>query len=312
MKNPIVQERFGEATPERLLGEINLLKDGVYISDIDCGYKSEMIPFIRNSGMSRKAMLRDDYLVPLVVPQSDHFQHFIDGVLPKLVQVLDMVRGSPKVKLLLRSSDDKIVEDILQAMGITPKMVSFYGYGYVRSRLQINTCITPPMHPALYMRARKMMAVPDRSHSPAKPHVLLIVRDKRHRSREFLNKQDVENYLKDRYDKRLKVISTPGSLEQVRSVFGNAAIVIGIHGGAFYNMLFAPRDTSIIEIVPTLESGLTRPSGLSVTIFWELASAIGQNYWRILETPQSHLGDLHVDVPKLSRVLDKVDRLHGF
>ena len=40
-------------------------------------------------------------LLPLLVPDGWSFQHFIDGVLPKLVQAYDYLREDTEIKLLL-------------------------------------------------------------------------------------------------------------------------------------------------------------------------------------------------------------------
>ncbi len=50
---------------------------------LDCGWQTELQDFTRISEWSYS---EGDIIIPLFVPEGYTFQHFIDGVLPKIIQ----------------------------------------------------------------------------------------------------------------------------------------------------------------------------------------------------------------------------------
>ena len=142
--------------------------------------------------------------------------------------------------------------------------------------------------------------------------VMLMTRARAHNSgRRILNRNAVEMFLRHRYGNKLVVFSGGLGLSQAVETFGKVRIIIGVHGGALYNMNFAPLTTTIIEFGPTLAGG-KNINNLAHTIFWAMADLLGQPYWRVPFIGLSSGHDLMMNVTKLKAILDIVDRNASF
>ena len=98
----------------------------------------------------------------------------------------------------------------------------------------------------------------------------------------------------------------PMNLARSRHVFSRTRLMIGVHGGAMYNLHFAPRQTVVVEYVGTQPDGSV-PSGTAHTIIWRLAQNAGQTYYRVAETPINYRLDVNISIPQLVTLLDKID-----
>ena len=96
-------------------------------------------------------------------------------------------------------------------------------------------------------------------------------------------------------------------LPQSTELFGKAKIIIGVHGGAFYNMLYAPKGTNIIEVMPTDSKGVS-PRGLAHTIIWHMAALLDQPYWRIPVNSLTKTNNVQLNIAKLKIILDQIDK----
>ncbi len=87
----------------------------------------------------------------------------------------------------------------------------------------------------------------------------------------------------------------PGALkfEEMRSLMGGAAVVIGAHGGAMYNVFFARPTAAVIEFVPIGSQGLN--------IFALISTMLGQDYIRGMERKAGN--GMVVDTEKLERAV---------
>jgi capsular polysaccharide biosynthesis protein len=59
------------------------------------------------------------------------------------------------------------------------------------------------------------------------------------------------------------------STEDQIELFSDASQVVGVHGAGLTNILFAPRDCAVLEILPPL---------VATQAYWLLASSLGQRY----------------------------------
>lgn len=82
------------------------------------------------------------------------------------------------------------------------------------------------------------------------------------------------------------------TFEEMRAIIGGASVVVGAHGGAMYNLLFADPSASVIEFVPDNSQGLN--------IFSLLSTMVGHNYIRCMEKKAGN--GMQVDVAKLEAV----------
>ncbi len=224
-----------------------------------------------------------------------------------ILQVYDIIM-QPGVKIALSEPQDNIIYEILHKLNITCDKIIFTSK--VLSRIQINTCITPPLHPTLWKGFRELLGVSEQNPlNSTESHVILLTRvDSNNSGRTMLNYNRVHSVLKKRYGDRLVVFKGGYNLSKSMEIFSKARIIIGVHGGAFYNLNFSPSDAHIVEIWPTLEGHKPVPH-VAHSIFWLMSNLIGQTYWRLHEPARDDWGDVNVDLPKLIKTLDVIDNM---
>ena len=125
----------------------------------------------------------------------------------------------------------------------------------------------------------------------------------RNPGRKIRNLKEVIIFLKSRFT-NVKVVLGPMNLHDSKTLFNKAKLIIGVHGGAMYNAIFAPEDTTIVEYLGVNENG--EITGLAQTIIWRLAQNCGQTFYRIREKPYNSLGDIYMNISKLETVLGKI------
>ena len=77
--------------------------------------------------------------------------------------------------------------------------------------------------------------------------------------RSVVNEHEVLAVLRGLYRNKLEIYAPTDNWKLDRNVFADARVIIGPHGGAFGNMIFAPINTTIVEFLPLLrlrEAGL--------------------------------------------------------
>ena len=110
--------------------------------------------------------------------------------------------------------------------------------------------------------------------------MLLTRAQSRNLGRNIVNFDEVESFLRSRYGDNLEVFKGGLTLTQAIQTFSKVRIFIGVHGGAFYNINFAPLSTTIIEFVPALAGGVDVPN-LASAIVWSMSDLLQQTYWRV-------------------------------
>lgn len=101
------------------------------------------------------------------------------------------------------------------------------------------------------------------------------------------------------------VDANPLTIAQKITLFRDAAVIVGAHGAGLTHSLFAPRGATIIEAIDPLH--------LVGGLYYQMASALGQNYWYLFAENQavksgaaSHKGfdDLVVPIDTLLRTIE--------
>ena len=296
-----------------LLGQIRIVYGAYAHNRIQCGWGLNLMDFVDTSEVinalpNGERNYTTDKVVPILTPDSHSFQHFLDGVLPKIIQVLPFLR-LPGIKLALQKPRDKIIKLMLAKMQLYDKVIWVDGSEVVTSRFQINTCITPPLHPLLWKAMREELGVSDIiSQDASKFKVMLLNRAQSHNGgRNIKNQHEIIKYLSKRYTEKFVVYKPQTSLAKTKQLFADVHVIIGVHGGALYNLNFAPKQCHVIELMPTSRTGhVTRR--LAHTIMWQMAAVIGQPYWRIALPPIDDFDNVILPLDRLTEVLDKVDQ----
>ena len=310
MMSPVNEENMIPILPERLRGVVGVIPNGTFQMDYTCGYGSDN-DFFRKERSESEFIKEFDTLVPLVIPMGFLFQHFFDGTFPKMVQAFEYIKR-PETKILLERPNHDNVYRILEKLNISQDKVVWHRRNDVRTvykaKYMITTCIAPPLHPLLWQHMRSLLGVPE-SLATAKNESLIMLLTRAgatNGGRSALNLNDVYDYLSKRYGNRVVLFDSTFNLQQAMDVFSKVSIIIGTHGGSFYNMNYAPRDTTIIEFVP-YDYGGRDIRALPHAIFWAMADLLGQPYWRVMCKSENYQHDMNMDIKKLDGILDVVD-----
>ena len=309
MASKVNRENLAVPRSEHLTGEISLFRRASYKQPYDCGYNSNYSYYKGNHNATFTVNI--PIIAPLIIPMAFLFQHFMDGTLPKLAQAYGLLMR-PDVKILLEKPFHNTIHSLLDRLGISDKVI-WHSRGdkntVYKSDLMISTCITPPLHPALWRKIREMLEVDDHLTVPYQDaSIMLLTRSgASNAGRRLLNSLEVEALLKDRYPGKVKVFQDGLHLEKTMELFSKVRLIISPHAGALYNMNFAPITATVVEFVPHLVGGDDIP-GLSHSIFWAMADMVGQTYWRVPCLAATNYHDMRVNIKKLSSILDHIDR----
>eukprot|EP00550_Attheya_septentrionalis_P012343 CAMPEP_0198302084 /NCGR_PEP_ID=MMETSP1449-20131203/53892_1 /TAXON_ID=420275 /ORGANISM="Attheya septentrionalis, Strain CCMP2084" /LENGTH=379 /DNA_ID=CAMNT_0044004345 /DNA_START=235 /DNA_END=1374 /DNA_ORIENTATION=+ len=286
----------------RLLGEIRIVKNGWYDTADDCGYKANY----ERHHADNMTHAADHFarLVPVMVPDGWSFQHFLDGVLPKLVQALPYLQTlQPNITILTQIKDAN-VRDMWHRLGFRDEqLVEGYRHKKYSADELILICRTPPIHPDLWKGAKENLGL----FAKEGEKVILVARtnsNSRNKGRLMLNAMEVHNYLSKRYNQSYVFFDHKAySFNQTLALFQTARLIIGGHGGGLYNLNFAPNSAKVVEYMQIEDY----PNGKEVGygIFWAMSSLLGQDYWRVY-TP-SIKRDFTVNVSQLDDLLSIVD-----
>ena len=300
-----------------LTGIIRLIEGARYGPNIPCGWRSVLDDFKNpnHSKTSSDDVGKSIVYCPLLVPESEAFQHFLDGTIPKLLQVLPfLLLENVQLVIFSYNGRNRVIPAILNRLGLdnlSVKQISIKDR--IENRVtdveyELNTCVAPPLHPLLIQTLHTLIGAPWDLEGPIN-NTFVILLNRRHSARNpgrvILNHDHVASFLKQRYGDRFHSFHGVYDLQRAFSVFGKARMIIGVHGGAFYNLNFSPRQTTIVEVMPVW--GDEYPN-LAHSIVWRMADALGQPYWRINQQAEDSFCNVKVNIHKLEKVLDIVDQ----
>ena len=124
------------------------------------------------------------------------------------------------------------------------------------------------------------------------------------KSRSVINQGDVLNVLREYFGNKLKVYYPKNDWRKDRTVFESASIIVGPHGGAMANMIFAPVDTTIIEFLPL--SRLKKQGKNERPCYFGLARGMGFAYHAVEPTQFNFNKPMSVPIKQLKTVLDNI------
>lgn len=295
----------GPVPQEKLTGQISTILNGIIHDGIHtCGWSMNLREFQEPLPPCRTPRQSFNLLIPLLVPNSNSFQHFVDGVLPKIAQIHPFIQQHRiNASFMFYRPWDKIIEEMIHEMRISN--VVFHDGGFIHAHILIDSCIAPPIHPQLWTKVRSLLHVQDIPKDPPKQVVLLLRHRTRNPGRKIINIHVVIQYLQKTYSTRLHIFKQHNTLAETKQIFQDAEVVIGVHGGAFYNALFCPVATKFIEIVPVGPDGQSQPGHSGRNIMWHLTQMANQTYVRLYQEAINKRSDVYLPLDRLCKALKK-------
>ena len=284
-----------------LNGEVRIVHDAFYDWTDQCGPKTQYRKHFPRPG--KQATYHFDQLCPLRPPQAWAWQHFIDSSLPKLMQAYELLEAHPRVQFLVRLNDKRFpaVRRLWHLLGFSDtQLVAFPtspGTTTYSARQLFLICHAPTHHPLLWQRMQSVLARQLSGAAAAQPRKALLLARTRTNAlnggRMMNNQKEVEELLRFRFGRNFVLFDAADktrTLEQTFALFQQAEAVIGAHGGAMYNALWASDAATVVEFMPTNMQTGEIPRGLAGTIFWLNAALLGQAFWRVPVKPDTKVG----------------------
>jgi hypothetical protein len=200
-----------------------------------------------------------DVMYFMMSHDTHYFQHFLDNGMPHMT-LMELASGF----------DPSNVTFVMKQWisGCVPYLLTRYGFKEIHQRhgangLRNDFCaktlvlpeIVPVVHPILTQHFIDGLKL---NHAVADT-IILISRNQSDQSkyeRIITNQDDLADQLKSKYGDKFVLFRPVGfSTAESIELFQRAEVVIGSHGGAMYNALWASRGCKVIEILPLLENG---------------------------------------------------------
>ena len=287
--------------PKYLEGRVDIIENGVVSHNLDCGWPADHMKS-ENQFDSRLVGHFQGPLVPMVVPEGLSFQHFVDGVLPKLVILVDILRKEPSYTMAM---DMRIVKgmpkQLLERMGLLSGTITSWDSlpwknGQLYADKLIMGCKVPPLHPELWQKAQDLFDLPWKKEGwKQKRHIMLYLSRKQGTSnpgRDVVNEnallKELEQWASEKgFELVVFTASDYKTLDDLFMLLADVDVVLGPHGGAFYNMLFMRRGITVIEFVPDSRMFLSTAQAVHLIIYLQ-ASLLGNNYFNIRAADKGH------------------------
>ncbi|MDX1383519.1 MAG: glycosyltransferase family 61 protein [Thermoanaerobaculia bacterium] len=248
------------------------------------------------------------------------FQLFVLDALPKLASVLDLLEapGMEHVRIVSHADAAATATWFWDRLGLSDRVTQKpknAGAGFViHADLVLAVHAGPSLgryglHPRHSLRP--LQARLGCLDGGPRDRVIYLRRPNRNRS--VANEAELLQGLRRRLEGtglELVVFETPEGLDRDRRLFRRARMVLGPHGGAFANMIFAPPGTQIVEFLPIYR--LYREGEDPRAAFWGLAQAAGHDYWTVAPSGYDHdAPGMRVDVEEVLAVVDRALRERG-
>ena len=243
--------------------ELYTAAGGVFLSDLCVGPKTFLADEAHTINVETPLMVVNDTFSGVV-----NIAHFLFDQVPRL---LSYRRLDPSLSTLLQCDDSPYYRGALEALGVETVLFPAERRFTVRA-------------PSMFLSSN-MMHLVDHPLNTGSPATARMVRDafgvsqargeRRRlyvsradaRSRRAVNAAEVEEVFR-RFGFEIVTLANRSFAEQ-RALFAQASHVAGVHGAGLSNVVFAPEECRVLEIVPPLVASRT---------YWLLCSAIGQPY----------------------------------
>lgn len=282
-----------------------MLKDGTVITDI--GYRHNV-----DTSLAAFDSIEDTEILlsieePVILANGhNNYYHWHLNWLPRIV-LADRFSDLRGMKVLVHENPASYVLDALQAVtGRRREDCLELNRGVFRvKKLFLPTPFPNPMHAPFAVRCYNTI----RQYGPQSTRRKLYLTRGDAPSRRILNEDAVIGLLSDYGFETVQPETLPYQ-EQV-SLFSEAGMIVGAHGAGLTNMLFCQPGFSAVELF----------NGYYSRVYWSLASVMGVNHYKKLqstqvETPKNTSDSVellknshfHVDLAELQRVIEECNR----
>ena len=229
----------------------------------------------------------------------DTFQHITFDTYPKSKLLCPYMKQHPNIGILVSNNlqRDLIIESCAISRGRFKNLVKTISANYISA--------------TVWSGDFKMGIIPPDSFTSLGPQnkqgdMVIYIPRKKGTSRSVSNEEVVLNVLRAYFGDKLIVYYPKNKWLEDRTVFESASIIVGPHGGAMANMIFAPVKTTIIEFLP-----LTRLKKLGENerpCYFGLARGMGFDYHAVEPIDFDFDKPMSVPIKELKQILNVYTR----
>lgn len=209
-------------------------------------------------------------LIPVLFTWGATFPHLIKDLLPRLVFALPLFEKDPSTKFLLPEGSNKHL--LLDLLDIDVSRVIYVGKGpdykmslynadfpviYFAEEIILPSCWPGPQTTGhyskeMYHNARKRIVQTLPAHNDTNDLIIYATRTGGYNNaRRIRNEQELLIQLRKAFGSRLvEFIGVDHTLKESFSLFSRAQVILGPHGGAFYNIIASRPGTWVFEFSP--------------------------------------------------------------
>jgi len=231
------------------------------------------------------------------------FYHTMVEMIPRFVEYLPALRQGEMDILLTDSAEAKALEPLMARLGVPSSslVVANKKSPICSKKLIFKVGVSAPISPSSFVDLRRALSLPRSSEGG---HVVILSRGSG--SRSLQNEAELARALEGLGRQVLVWHAHDGNLPETIEVLSKAELLVGNHGANLVNMLYAPADAKVLEIVPQV------PFPMVNSQYRTLAGALGFEYrtvghhvshadinFALKDTAAQAIGGYSVDIPKV-------------
>jgi capsular polysaccharide biosynthesis protein len=255
--------------------------------------------YLENNGILNKIMLpspksRSETACVLGTLGADNYYHWMLDIMPR-ISLLKQYEELKSIPLIVPKQLKAFQKESLKMAGISSeKIVEFDGDFCQIEKLYYLSSLGHSGNPSPYdvSSLRTLFLGKCLHHQTSSSEYLYITRRDAN-YRRILEEYKIVDYLKS-IGFEIVCLSELSFAKQIEK-FSRAKIIIAPHGAGLTNMVFAPKNTQIIELFP--EDYING-------CFWALAGVCRHKYAFLIGSSES--GNFHISLDKLKALLEKV------
>eukprot|EP00930_Biecheleria_cincta_P034388 TRINITY_DN23775_c0_g1_i3.p1 TRINITY_DN23775_c0_g1~~TRINITY_DN23775_c0_g1_i3.p1 ORF type:complete len:1355 (+),score=215.64 TRINITY_DN23775_c0_g1_i3:79-4143(+) len=218
------------------------------------------------------------------------FYHMVVEILPRFVEYLPELRQGNLDLLVNSFSDAKLMNPLLARLGVPSSSVfAIEGRTAACAPRLIFKVFTPStnfLSPERFRALRQSLGLYD---GAAGKHVVLLSRG--NSSRTLANEDEVVAMLKE-LGRPVDVLhAEPGNFQETLEILSRASLLVGGHGANLANMIYAPMNSKVLEIVPQV------PFPMVNFHYRSLAGALGFEYLAVAVAVEDFDAELAMTLP---------------
>ncbi len=287
-RNEVISESFS--------GDQVLQKSGHFLRKqlkIDLGGGLQTVPFVLFREHSSSRLIEQPCILPTHYWHFN-YHHWLVEVLPRLRIALE----TPELAdcpIIVPQQLKSFQRESLTLLGIPAnRLFPFDGQDWPFRNLIFPSIGVFAPHELRWVRDGLLAGMGITTNSPATEGLYYVTR-RDTTNRQVINEDEVIRFLSQRGFEIITLTGMP--LQKQIERFASAKIVIGPHGAGLTNMLFAPPDATLIELMPNDQVN---------HCFWVIANAIDHHYTFIAGQQMNEQRDFIVPIERLQQILLKV------